>query len=245
MEKKTVALVTGASGRLGRAICMSLAGECQAVGIHYHSNKKAAEVTAEQISKLGVDPVLLKADIRDNDQVSCMIENLLDKAGSVDILVNNAGFRKDSLLAMMPTDAWDEVLDINLKGAFYCCKAVARKMISQRYGRIINISSASGVFGTAGQTNYSAAKGGLISFTRSLARELGPYGILVNAIAPGLIETEMLEGLTDEQRDRILDRIILKRAGTPKEVAEVVRFLCTSGADFITGAVIPVDGGLL
>ncbi|MBA7640591.1 3-oxoacyl-[acyl-carrier-protein] reductase FabG [subsurface metagenome] len=186
----------------------------------------------------------MEADIRDAEAVKAMVGEVVERWGKIDILVNNAGITRDNLLLRMSEEAWDDVIDTNLKGAYLCTKFVLRSMMKQRWGRIINIASVSGVMGTPGQGNYSASKGGLIAFTKSIAREMGSLNITANAIAPGFITTDMTDRLPDERKEEILKMISLQRFGKPEDVAELVAFLASDRAGYITGQVIGIDGGI-
>lgn len=241
-ENKIV-LVTGASRGIGRAIAVSFAQEGAQVIGNYNNSKEEAHCLEEELKGKGYNIELVQADIGNKEAVEKMMTEIADKYGRVDILVNNAGLRRDVYLAMMSEEDWDLVQNVNLKGLYHTCKWVSRMMIGQRGGKIINISSISALKGVAGQTNYSASKGGMISFTKSLALELAPYGIQVNAIAPGFIETDMVKGLEDK-KDAFLENIPLGRFGKPEEISEGVLFLASDGADYITGFVLAIDGGL-
>lgn len=248
MEKELdgkVALVTGASRGLGRAIALKLASLGSKVAVNYVSHEEEAKKAASEIESRGGEALLVKASVADASAVKAMFKEITGKWGRIDILVNNAGITRDNLLMRMSDEAWDEVLNTNLRGAYLCSKAALRSMTGQSWGRIVNISSLAGIVGNAGQANYSAAKAGLIAFTKSIAREVGSLNITVNAIAPGFIVTDMTDKLPQETKDFILTRIPLKRFGKPEDVAEVVAFLASERASYITAQVIAVDGGVI
>jgi len=239
-----VAIVTGGSRGIGKEIVLTLAQAGAAVVINYNRETAAAAEVLKKIEEIGGRGLLVQADVTVYAECEKMVKAALDHFGRIDILVNNAGVRRDNLLALMREEDWDLVIDTNLKGMFNCCKAILKPLLKQKSGgRIINISSIAGLTGNSGQANYAAAKGGVIAFTKSLAKELGKRAITVNAIAPGFIETEMTETLPDAVKERVLSHISLERYGKPEEIAEVVLFLA-QGAAYITGAVISVDGGL-
>jgi 3-oxoacyl-[acyl-carrier protein] reductase len=239
-----VSLVTGASRGLGRDVALKLAGMGSKVAINYLSRQDDARKVMSSIAECGGEAIIVQADVRDSNSVKTMLRQITDEWGKIDILVNNAGITMDSLLLRMSEEAWDNVIDTNLRGAFLCTRFALRTMVNQGWGRIINVASIAGLVGNAGQCNYAASKGGLIAFTKSLARELGSRNITVNAVAPGFITTEMTEQLSPELKESILSRIALQRFGTPQDVAEVVAFLSSSRADYITGQVINIDGGV-
>jgi 3-oxoacyl-[acyl-carrier protein] reductase len=240
-----VALVTGASRGLGRAIALKLASQGAKVAVNYAASDEAATTVSKAIRSNGGTAMTVKADVTDGKAVKDMIRRVTGEWGKLDILVNNAGITRDNLLPMINEDAWDEVLNTNLRGAYLCTRFAIRSMTANTWGRIINISSLAGVIGSPGQANYSAAKGGLIAFTKSVARELGPLNITANAIAPGFIVTDMTDQLPEEYRETILARIPLKRFGKPDDVAELVAFLASERAAYITAQVIGIDGGIL
>ncbi|HHV84176.1 MAG TPA: 3-oxoacyl-[acyl-carrier-protein] reductase [Tepidanaerobacter syntrophicus] len=240
-----VCLVTGGSKGIGRSICIEFAKNGADIALNYSSDEKAAVQTAEEIRKLGAKVETFKTDVSDFQQVEKMVKDIYDKFGRIDILVNNAGITKDALLLRMTEKEWDKVIDVNLKGVFNTSKACVRYMLKQKQGgRIINISSIVGIYGNAGQTNYAAAKAGIIGFTKSLAKELGSRDITVNAIAPGFIRTDMTLSLLQKDSD-ISKNIPLKRLGNPEDVAKTAAFLASEDASYITGQVIAVDGGLI
>ncbi|GAB6180589.1 3-oxoacyl-[acyl-carrier-protein] reductase [Desulfotomaculum defluvii] len=239
-----VAIVTGASRGIGKAIALALAGAQADIVVNYAGRADAAEETAAAIRQLGRRALVYQADVANTQQVQEMVNAALNEFGKVDILVNNAGITRDNLILRMKEEDWDSVLSVNLKSAFNTIKAVAKPMVKARYGRIINISSVVGLYGNAGQANYSAAKAGLIGLTKSMAKELGPRNITVNAVAPGFIMTEMTEHLTSEAREKLTSAVALNRLGKSEDVASMVAFLASDFCSYITGQVIGVDGGI-
>ena len=239
-----VALVTGSSRGIGKATAIELARHGASVVVNFLSSKDDASETVKTIESIGGKAILVQADVSKEDQVDHMIETIVNTWGKLDILVNNAGINRDRLILRMTSVDWDDVMNINLKGAFLCVKKIVPHMIKARYGRIINTSSIVGLVGNPGQTNYSASKSGLIGFTKSLAREIASRNITVNAIAPGYISTDMVETVSDKTRKMILDKIPLNRFGNVQEVAATIAFLCSQEASYITGQVIVIDGGM-
>lgn len=240
----SVAIVTGGARGIGRAIALELAAAGAKVVVNYAGRADKAEETVKLIRQNGGEGVAVQADVSQAGDVERLVQAALDNYGKVDILVNNAGIARDNLLLRMKEADWDAVLNTNLKGVFLCTKAVSRGMLKQRSGVIVNISSVVGISGNAGQANYAAAKAGVIGFTKSMARELAPRGIRVNAIAPGYIATDMTEILTEEVKSEIIKEIPLGHVGNPEDVAKTVVFLASSAASYITGQTLCVDGGM-
>jgi len=238
-----VAIVTGASRGIGRAIARSLAREGADVAVNFVEHKNSAEDVARCIRESGRRAFAIRADVRDYKQVKEMIERVTSEWGTIDILVNNAGIVRDRTISKMTHDEWYDVLAVDLTGIFNCTRAVIGKMIEQGSGRIVNIASIVGMYGNFGQVNYAAAKAGVMGFTKALAREVASKGITVNAVAPGFIETGMLEGIPEEYKKKILARIPMGKFGKPEDVAEVVTFLVSSKSTYATGQVFCVDGG--
>ena len=240
-----VALVTGASRGIGRAVALKLASEGAKVAINYAGSQGKAEEVKAEIEKMGGEAILVQANVADSAAVEEMVAKVLEAFGTIDILVNNAGITRDGLLARMKDEDFEAVVDTNLKGVFYCTKAVAKLMMKKRSGRIINMASVVGLMGNAGQTNYAAAKAGVIGFSKSAAKELAARGITVNMVAPGFIDTDMTAAMTDKAKEMTLTGIPLNRMGTPEDVANAVAFLVSDNASYITGQVINVDGGMV
>ena len=244
MSKQRVAFITGANTGIGKVIALTLANEGYDILVNYVFNEEAAKETKTEIEALGVSCELLYGDISDFAVVEKMMEDAFSVFGRIDVLVNNAGITKDQLILRMTEDEFDDVIRVNLKGTFNCIKHAARKMLKQKEGRIINISSIIGIIGNTGQSNYSASKAGVIGVTKSLAREFAPRNIQVNAIAPGFIQTAMTDKIPVEIRDEMIASIPLKRLGQPEDIANAVAFLASDKASYITGQVIVVDGGM-
>ncbi len=240
---RQAAMVTGSTRGIGRAIAERLAAEGAAVAI-CGRQREAADAVAEAIRAQGGQALGLALDVASTSSVERAVDQVLEAFGRLDILVNNAGITRDTLLLRMDEADWDQVLDVNLKGAYRCCRAALRPMLKQRSGRIVNVSSVVGLIGNPGQVNYAAAKAGLIGLTKSLAREVASRGITVNAVAPGFIETDMTAALTPTQREAIAGRIPLGRLGRPEDVAGAVVFLVSEDGRYITGHTLVVDGGL-
>jgi len=238
-------IVTGGSRGIGRSIALELAKNGANIVVNYAGSEAKAQSVVEEIEKLGVKAFKVQADVADEQQVKEMVKATVDTFGSVDILVNNAGITRDNLLMRMKETEFDQVINTNLKGVFMCTKSVTRQMMKQRSGRIINVASIVGVSGNPGQANYVAAKAGVIGLTKTTAKELASRNILVNAIAPGFISTDMTDQLTTEQRDSMLSLIPLAKLGEPEDVAKVVRFLASDDANYITGQTIHIDGGMV
>ncbi len=242
--KGKVALITGGARGIGREMALLFAREGADISI-CDINDESIQATVKEIESLGVRALGLKVDIANSAQVEEMAGKVLDKFSKIDILINNAGITRDNLLLRMKEEDWDAVLDVNLKGTFNCTKAVSKAMIKERRGKIVNIASIIGIMGNAGQANYAASKGGIISFTKSVAKELASRNINVNAIAPGFIKTDMTAKLSEELQDTMLKMIPLGRLGDPMDVAKLALFLASDNSGYITGEVIKVDGGMV
>ncbi|MFL0581444.1 3-oxoacyl-[acyl-carrier-protein] reductase [Solibacillus silvestris] len=239
------AVVTGASRGIGRAIALQLASEGAKVVVNYSGSEQKAQEVVDEIKANGGEAIAVQANVADTDSVQNLMKTALDTYGSIDILVNNAGITRDNLLMRMKDDEWDDVINTNLKGVFLCTKAVTRQMMKQRAGRIINISSIVGVAGNAGQANYVAAKAGVIGLTKTTAQELASRNILVNAIAPGFITTEMTEGLPEDLKEGMLKQIPLAKLGQPEDIAKAVVFFASDSSNYITGQTLQIDGGMV
>ena len=244
MLKNKVALVTGAGRGIGRAIAIALAKEGAEVVVNYNGSEERAKEVKQTIEENGGKASIYKCNVSDFEACEAMIKDIVKEHGRLDILVNNAGITKDGLIMKMKEEDFDSVLNVNLKGTFNTIRHSARQMLRQKSGKIINISSVSGILGNAGQANYAASKAGVIGLTKTMARELGSRGITVNAIAPGFVDTEMTGVLSEEIRENACRQIILGRFGKPEDIANVAVFLASDKADYITGQVISVDGGM-
>ena len=242
--KENVALVTGGSRGIGRAICLELASRGANVAVNYAGNEQAAQETVEACRALGVEAEAFRADVADPAACDELVKAVKDRFGKVDILVNNAGITRDGLLMTAKAEDFDKVLDTNLKGAYFCMKAVSKLMMRQRYGRIVNLSSVVGLRGNAGQTGYAASKAGVIGLTKAAAKELATRNITVNAVAPGFIETDMTAVLPENAKNAMLTTIPMAKPGAPEDVAKAVAFFAEQTASYITGQVLCVDGGM-
>jgi len=239
------ALVTGGSRGIGRAICVELAARGATVVVNYHANAAAAEETVAAIVAGGGAAQALQADVRDAKQVTQLVRKASAISGRLDILVNNAGITRDNIIMLMKPADFDAVLESNLRSSWLCCKEAARKMMRQRAGNIVNITSVVGIAGNGGQTNYAASKAGIIGLSKSLAKELAPRGVRVNAVAPGFVETDMTASLGEDVKQAALAAIPLARMGEPSDIAKAVAFLASDAASYITGQTLVVDGGMV
>ena len=238
------ALITGSSRGIGRAIALQLARQGASIAVNYLSNEEAAKEVQETIRSYEGQVVLLQGDISVPEQAERVVDMTQEAFGRLDILVNNAGFNRDTLLLRMSVKDWDEVMATNLRAVFLCTKAALRYMLKQRWGRIVNIGSVAGIAGNAGQSNYAAAKAGLIGFTKAVAREMGSRSITANVVAPGLVRTELTEAIPQQVIDMAMARIFVGRLGKPEDIAACVAFLASEEASYISGQLLAVDGGL-
>jgi 3-oxoacyl-[acyl-carrier protein] reductase len=243
--KDKIALVTGSSRGVGRAVALAYAREGANLVVNYTSNEKAANEVVRAIEKMGSQAIAVRADVAKKAEAETLVRTAIDKYGGLDILVNNAGFGRPAMMLKMEEDEWDQVVDIHLKGAFLCSQAAGRQMKEQKSGKIINVSSVAGLVGTVGQINYSAAKGGVISMTKSMARELARYNICVNVISLGIVATDMTEKIRSDEklRDIYMNRILLKRFAEPEDISPAFVFFASDWSNYITGQLLCVDGG--
>ena len=244
MLEGKIALVTGAAKGIGRAIALALAADGATVVVNYNGSKERAEQVVEEIKALGADGMAYQCNVADTAATADMVKEVIKTYGKLDILVNNAGITRDNLIMKMIEEDFDAVIDANLKGCFNTIKAVSRQMLKQRAGRIINITSVSGILGNAGQANYAASKAGIIGLTKTMARELASRGITVNAVAPGFVDTDMTQVLPENVKEAATAQIPLGRFGKPEDIANMVAYLASEKASYITGQIISVDGGM-
>lgn len=245
MAENKTALVTGASRGIGRAIALELAKEGMNVAVNYAGSEAKANSVVEEIKAGGGNAIAIKANVASMEEVQGMIKEVVSTFGSLEVLVNNAGITRDNLIMRMKEEEWDSVIDTNLKGVFNCTKSVTRQMMKQRYGRIVNVASVVGVAGNAGQANYVAAKAGVIGLTKTTAKELASRNITVNALAPGFIETDMTDELSDEVKSGMKGQIPLGRLGAAEDIAKATKFLVSDDANYITGQTLHIDGGMI
>jgi 3-oxoacyl-[acyl-carrier protein] reductase len=239
-----VALVTGGSRGIGREICRQLARHGAAVAVNYHTSEQEAHGIRKEIEENGGQAIAIQADVRIPEDTERMVQETVEGLGGLDILVNNAGYNRDTLILRMSLQDWDEVMEMNLRAVFLCTKAALRPMMKNRWGRVINIGSVSGLAGNAGQANYAAAKSGLVGFTRAVAREMGSRNITSNLVAPGLVITELTKDIRKEIVEGVKQRLLIDRMGKPEDVAACVIYLASDGGSYVTGQVLAVDGGL-
>lgn len=244
MLKGKIALVTGAAKGIGRAIALALAEEGATVVVNYNGSKERAEQTVEEIRALGADGLAYQCNVADTEAALAMVKEVTARYGRLDILVNNAGVTRDNLIMKMSEEDFDAVISANLKGCFNTIRAVSRQMLKQRAGRIINITSVSGILGNAGQANYAASKAGIIGLTKTMARELASRGITVNGVAPGFVDTDMTRALPEGVKEAAVKQIPLGHFGKPEDIAHMVAYLASEKAAYITGQIISVDGGM-